>query len=91
MVISHLHLIDILLVVIPIVLILRLGIADGPGIGNMIGLAYLGLVIIVIFSGFYSALALTLSLLIRRNSTFRIVLGVFLLPFAFCLFADFFL
>ncbi len=91
MVISHLHLIDILLVVIPIVLIIRNGIADGPGIGNMMGLAYLGLVISVIFSGFYSALALTLSLLIRRNSTFRIVLCVFLLPFAFCLFADFFL
>ncbi len=91
MVISHLHLINILLVVIPIVLIIRLGIADGPGIGNMMGLGYMGLILSIFLSWFYLALAVILSFRIRRNSTFRIVLGVFLLPFAFGFFADFFL
>jgi len=68
MVISHLHFIDILLVVITVVLIIRLGIADGPRIGNMMGLGYMGLIFSIFFSWFYLALAMILAFRILSNS-----------------------
>ncbi len=83
MVISHLHFIDILLVVIPVVLIIRLGLADGSRIGNMMGLGYMGLILSIFFSWFYLALAVILSFRIRRNSTFRKVLCIFFLPLVY--------
>ncbi len=77
MVISHLKLIDILLVVLTIVLIIRLGITYEEEKGFMWELGDMVWILSILLSWFYLAMAVILAFRIPRNSTFRKVLCIF--------------